>query len=324
VDVAIDGLVVVDEHGTVVYCNEGAAELLGVTLPNFIGAQFPYPYCLTADDSEIEQCGPGVRVLQARARPLAWDGGDGRVISIHDVTRYRVAATSLETAVADQRLAVAAAVHELRSPLAAIAITAESLKGSLRAEDRPTRQAMLDRIIAESKLLATLLRELQLSFRTAIDASPHRAVDLATLLTSGFATRPQWIRGLELACPAALSVRGDAARTWAIVSTCVDNAFRHGAPPVRVTCRQRGDRTEITVSDSGSGPAPELVPYLFEPLTSGRRSPSPLEDGGMGLAIARALARRAGGDCWYAPRPGEPSRFMISLPTGLPPDRQEE
>jgi signal transduction histidine kinase len=68
----------------------------------------------------------------------------------------------------------------------------------------------------------------------------------------------------------------------------------------------------VFVEDSGPGPAPEQRPHLFDPFYSGR---SAGRGRGLGLPLAWRLARQQGGDVSLEPaRPGQPTRFVLSLP----------
>src|SRR5207253_265203 len=79
-----------------------------------------------------------------------------------------------------------------------------------------------------------------------------------------------------------------------------------------------GSPVEVVVEDSGPGPEPAQADHLFDPFFSGR---SAGRGRGLGLPIAWRLARLQGGDVRLEPtRPGQPTRFVLTLPRPAGPD----
>jgi two-component system sensor kinase FixL len=73
-------------------------------------------------------------------------------------------------------------------------------------------------------------------------------------------------------------------------------------------------RLEFSIADNGPGIAPELVPRLFEPLTTSKH------DGlGLGLSISASIVEAHGGRIWHVPGTTSGAEFRISLPLELPP-----
>jgi signal transduction histidine kinase len=76
------------------------------------------------------------------------------------------------------------------------------------------------------------------------------------------------------------------------------------------------DQLQIIVEDNGPGPSPQQAEHMFDPFYSGR----PAGRGrGLGLPTAWRLAREHGGDVWFDPQPGGPTRFVLRLPHDDPP-----
>ncbi len=90
----------------------------------------------------------------------------------------------------------------------------------------------------------------------------------------------------------------------------VENARRHARERVRIELSARGDRVEIAVRDDGPGLDPELGERAFEPGVQGPATTG--EGAGLGLPLARRLARSCGGDVIARPGPG--GCFVLRLP----------
>ncbi|MBI3157906.1 MAG: response regulator [Burkholderiales bacterium] len=126
-------------------------------------------------------------------------------------------------------------------------------------------------------------------------------------------------------------VRGDELRVRQIVGNLVDNAARfteHGHVALRARldddrARPGGRRFELQIEDSGPGVAPALAGRIFDDFVQGDDSLTRAHGGtGLGLPIARALARRMGGDVVLASVPGAGSRFTLTLALDAAPDPQ--
>ena len=74
----------------------------------------------------------------------------------------------------------------------------------------------------------------------------------------------------------------------------MDNAFRHGAGPIRMLAREENDRVEISVADGGPGFPPDFLPRAFDRFT---RADEARGNGsaGLGLALVQAVAEAHGG-----------------------------
>ncbi|WP_130493559.1 sensor histidine kinase [Motilibacter rhizosphaerae] len=199
----------------------------------------------------------------------------------------------------EQRL-TAELSHELRTPLARILAEGELL---VDAEGRqlPGAAAITATATEMSALLDTLLR----AARAEAATTPGRA-ELAPVLARVAERAP----GVEVEVPAALSVGVEGELVERMLAPLVDNARRHGSA-VRVTAARAGREVVVDVVDDGAGLAAADLERVFEPGVS----LAPGHGGaGLGLPLARRLARAAGGELVGVPGPG--GRFRLTLPPG--------
>jgi signal transduction histidine kinase len=98
-----------------------------------------------------------------------------------------------------------------------------------------------------------------------------------------------------------------------LIRNLLENARRHGAPPVELRVMRTPQGAEIRVSDQGSGVPEAQRERVFEPFF---RIPGSREatGAGLGLALVRQIARRHGGEARCMARDGGGSVFVVELP----------
>jgi len=191
---------------------------------------------------------------------------------------FNLAAARIETLIGAHKSMLASASHELRTPLARIRMTVELMKESAD----PRRRAELAQDIAE---LDALIDEILVASR--LDASPGLdAPEPIDLL--GLAAEECSRYGIEAAGVPA-TVRGDPRLLRRLIRNLIENARRHGAPPIEVSVRDG----EIRVCDAGSGVPEAERERVFQPFY---RRPGATEGAGLGLALVRQIARHHGGE----------------------------
>jgi signal transduction histidine kinase len=120
-------------------------------------------------------------------------------------------------------------------------------------------------------------------------------------------------------------VHADAARLGDVLGNLVDNAIRYSPDGGEVAVRVgvHGRRAELSVSDHGLGIEKADLGTIFSRF--GRivnAQNSHLIGAGLGLYLAREIARLHGGDIRVESKPGEGSTFTVSLPLAAPPWQQ--
>jgi signal transduction histidine kinase len=115
---------------------------------------------------------------------------------------------------------------------------------------------------------------------------------------------------------AAAVVRGDRRLLGRMIRNLLDNARRHGAPPVRVSVRSEKDRAVVEVMDGGKGVPEAEREKVFTPFY---RLAGDTEGAGLGLALVQQIARLHGGDAVVAPKADYPSCFQVRLPSQASP-----
>ena len=97
-----------------------------------------------------------------------------------------------------------------------------------------------------------------------------------------------------------------------IIKNCIEHSPEGGR--LRISFAQNPLYTAITVADSGAGIAPEDLPYIFNRFYKGKNAAA--DQVGIGLAMARAIVEKHGGDISVKSEPGRGSEFTIKFYTG--------
>lgn len=202
--------------------------------------------------------------------------------------------------------------HELRNPLARIVAELDWWRSRPRsaAETRAACAAIEDAARSMNTICDTLLDDARHSTgatRGTTDVRSALALLVARLPPSG----PVEVRvatgtgGLTAGVPQALLERA--------VGPVLDNALRHARSRVGLSARRQDAYVRIEITDDGPGVPPDFAPELFRP---GRRAdPRDGHDGaGLGLPLARRLARSVDGDVHHDEAHRHGARFVITLP----------
>jgi two-component system phosphate regulon sensor histidine kinase PhoR len=333
VDALDDGVLLLDGAGRLLVANPAARSWFG--LPEDLRPGLPakrvlgVPQVTALAQRATEAMAPVVatltlvfpepRTLALRAFPLADRGPTGRiVVTVTDITQRR----RLEVL---RRDFVANASHELKTPVAAVRVLAETLLTAL-PDDPEAGHRFAERIGREAERLDVLVRDLlDLSRveRGALDVEPVDLVGLVKEVVGGYADLAEERRvALSTELRPGISVRGDRAQLGLLLSNLVDNALRYtpGKGSVCVRLDSFESRAVLQVSDTGEGiPAAEL-PRVFERFYRVDKARARQTGGtGLGLAIVRHVAEAHGGAVRVDSELARGSTFTVTLPIAGPP-----
>jgi signal transduction histidine kinase len=199
---------------------------------------------------------------------------------------FNRAAARIEALVGAHKSLLAHASHELRTPLTRIRMALELGKDRREIErDIAELDALIEEILLASRLDAV----------ERLEAA--ETLDVTALAAEEASRYDTEVEG------AAATVRGDPRLLRRMIRNLLENARRHGAPPMTVRVGRTQKGVELTVRDAGAGVPQAERERVFEPFHPGARG------AGLGLSIVRQIARRHGGEARC-----EGNCFVVTLP----------
>jgi two-component system sensor histidine kinase SenX3 len=315
-----EAIFICDGAGNTIFENQAAVQLKAVRPGNALVDQAVHDAIGQAlsghrPEGNLELiAAPNRRTLSVRAVPISGPAGpDGALAVVEDISeRLRLEAV--------RRDFVANVSHELKTPVGALALLAETLDG----ETSPEVVARLARRLGhEAERLSAIIDDLlDLSRIEANEAPDRKVVSVRDLVDEAVNRLRTAATGLEVTVevePVApgLSLYGDHRDLVSAVANLVDNALKYSEPggtvSVRATPRERN--IDISVKDHGVGIPARDLERIFERFYRVDRARSRSTGGtGLGLSIVRNVAANHNGSVSVHSVEGEGSTFTLSLP----------
>jgi signal transduction histidine kinase len=213
-------------------------------------------------------------------------------------------------------------VHELGRPLASLQAAIHALQQGA-AQDAALREDLLHGMDDQVERLKPLLDNLASLYKQSIGPAELRREPIGL---------SEWLPQVLITWQAAAQAKGliwhthfpadlpivsiDPNQMAQVIGNLVANAIQYTPSGGRISieAEQAIDRAWIAVEDTGSGIAPDVSAHIFDPFyrgAPGQRFPQGM---GLGLAIARDIARAHGGDITVQSAVGQGCRFTIDLP----------
>jgi two-component system sensor histidine kinase SenX3 len=266
----------------------------------------------------LDLFGPPRRTLVLTSLPLGTDRSDrgrgGALAIVEDVSERR----RLE---AVRRDFVANISHELRTPIGALGLLAETILGE---DDPEVRARLSQRMLAESDRVARTIDDLLTLSRIESEELPEREPVAAGLVIAEAVDRIRPAaeqRDIQVVAHEPsdrLAIFGDRRQIVSALYNLLDNAVKYSDPGsrVEVTATTDGAFVDLAVRDHGIGIPESDVDRIFERFYRVDQARSRQTGGtGLGLAIVRHVATNHQGSVLVESQLGEGSSFTLRLPT---------
>ncbi len=235
----------------------------------------------------------------------------GRVLEIRDLNEQ------IRAAVRAREGLLAAVSHDLRGPLTAIRLTAQTLSRPPEGGERRASKRSLDRVLRAvenmDRLIMDLLQAATIESGT-FQVKPTAEPALRIVTDAVEATELQAAeRAVKLATevpPALPPIAGDRQRLGQVMTNLLDNALKF-APErsvVRVAAQEEGQFVHFTVADQGYGMTAEQLDHVFDRYWNGGSGT------GLGLFIVKGIVEAHRGRAWAESHLGQGSAFHFTIP----------
>jgi two-component system, NtrC family, sensor histidine kinase KinB len=332
-----DGLIVLDGSGAIVHINEVACAILeleraqvskhdlrALGLSNRHVARLVAARAISADDqgapAEFRVFVRG-RDHSYLSRELPWTGPGGEslgtILALQDVTYIR-----------DQERQrtnlIATLSHELKTPLTSLAIGSELLIETPNPSNENARhREILEIIHNDIDRLRAIADNLLDASRTVTPriGVERRAIMLDAVVRDvchGFALQAEEKRvGIRvIGGEQPLPILGDPIKLPWVVTNLVGNALRYTPANGEITVEMERENTlaRVTVSDTGPGVDPAVMPRIFEPYTQFGDDSARMGSAGLGLHIAKEIVEAHRGRIFARSEPGAGASFAVEIP----------
>jgi PAS domain S-box-containing protein len=337
---ASDAIVSLDDQQRIQTWNDGARRLFGRDATQVLGTRladlFDSPDELEALFNRAAgragckaewsaRVGPDSKIIEATLDAIPDDAGRriGMLAILRDVTELRRNERELLAAARQKDEFLAMLAHELRNPLSPIRNSAEILRLADKGGDPRVRRAsdIIARQVEHLSGLVDDLLDVARVTRGAITLNKNHC-DIAAVVAAGIEQARSLIdlkrQELQVRVDQSCMVLGDSERLTQVFSNLINNAAKYtgerGAIVVHVSTDDA--RVRVSVSDTGVGIAPELLPRVFDLFTQGARSADRAQGGlGIGLSLVKSLVEAHGGSVTgHSPGLNLGSTFTVTLP----------
>ncbi|GEM_PF-874243 len=329
-----DGVLLINEKGTIVTCNPTLFGMLGLSHEQIVGKNVYLPDLLpnlaaiTVSATQIARTGvlsreiiletPRKRTLQIFSTYVIGDNGKpvGEVRLIHDVTKER----DLEQLKADF---ISTLSHELRTPISSIDGFAQTILDDTEI-DQASRETILNNIRSQARELTEIISNfLDISKFDAgkleIQKDPlivSEVIQRVIYKLQGLARQQhvKLIPELPLQLPIIL---GDIRRLGQVMTNLIGNAIKFTEAGGHIFLKASATEREILVQvqDTGIGIPPGSLPHVFSRYYQvENKRDAPIRGSGLGLYISQKIVEAHGGRIWVESVLGQGSTFCFTLP----------
>ncbi len=230
--------------------------------------------------------------------------------------RHREALEAEKRAVELKDEFVSMVSHELRTPLTSINGFSDTLRESWSQLPPNEVDEFLLIMRGETQHLSNLVEDIlviprleagRLRLEPGIIALRDEAYEVSRLVFTGTT------REVQIDIPADIRVTADPNRVRQIFRNLLENARKYGGDQVLIAGELTGESYKVVIADNGTGIPVEDRERIFEHFEQAVRGDARSEGVGLGLPIARKLARAMGGDLWFEPRFPTGAQFLFTI-----------
>jgi two-component system, OmpR family, phosphate regulon sensor histidine kinase PhoR len=322
-----DGIIMVNEKGSVQFINPASEKILGVSAANSQGqtlTEVVRNYQIIdlwekSRDGHIQLTNTFPMIqnqafVQAIVTPLNVMPTGQSLIVLQDLTRIH----QLEQV---RRDFVSNVSHELRTPMSSLKALVETLEDGA-IDDKPAATKFLSQMDLEIDNLIQIVEELLELSRIEsgkvplkiVSITPKKIIDSAVSRMKLQAERAKITLSVKISRKVT-EARADPQKIEQVLINLIHNAIKFTPPGGRITLGvdENANQVILYVQDTGIGIAPDDLKRVFERFYKSDRARAS-KGTGLGLSISRHLVEAHGGNIWAESELGKGSTFYLSLP----------
>ncbi len=324
---SVDGILVLDLPGTVLYANPSAISLFGVSESDLLASPFGLPL-VPGQLAEVDIIRPDGEpgIAEMRLESTHWRGDPAHLVLLRDITELKTAqALHLQAcrfkAVADLAAGVA---HNFNNLLQIIVGGAELALIDLEMGDYSDVKRCLKQVVSTSRFGAETVRRLQsfVGVRTEVSCPPDEVFDLSDVIRQVAEVTEPWLKleaeregrnvSLQLKLSPGCLIKGKGHEIFEVVLNLIKNATE--ALPqggqIYVETFVQNDQAILKIRDTGIGISEENLARLFNPFFTSKSQGG----AGLGLAISRRIIDQHGGQILVESAEGIGTTFTVNFP----------
>ncbi len=238
-----------------------------------------------------------------------------RVVGTKEEEEYIVQVsdiTELKRCEISQKEFLANVSHELKTPLAVVKTTLETLW----EEEDSRRKRFIERALSRLRELVEIIDSIYyLTFLELSKARKFAEIELYELIEEIISQKLGEIREKELKVgvniPEGIKVLGDYEKIKIMLGNLIDNSIKYNIKggEVLISVKEEEEGVLISVKDTGIGIEPEKIPFIFQPFFKGAGN----EGLGLGLSIADRIAKFHGTRIEVESSEGSGTTFRVRL-----------
>lgn len=212
------------------------------------------------------------------------------------------------------------ASHQLKTPVAVLRAGLEAIRSRVNLDHDARTE--IESLLRQVRRLTSLIEDLLLlastdARRLKMESQPFDLVELAASTVDDLETLAEDRLTIEKELPPSIIVRADRQHVAMIMQNLVENAVKYtpDGGRVRITATDNGQMVRLSVANTGPAIPADDQRQIFERFRRGSTVGETQKGHGLGLNIARELARAHGGELEIARSDGEWTEFALTLPT---------
>lgn len=341
-DNTVDGLITIDERGTVEGYNKSCEDIFGYRADEVIGRNIhmlmPEPYRSNHDDYLKNYQKTGQKKIIGIGREVEGQRKDGSIFPldlsvsevkmgdrtlysgiVRDITDRKAAEEEILRSNAELERFAYVASHDLQEPLRMVTNFTQLLEKRYSDALDDTAKEYIDYAAGGARRMQDLVSDLLEYARIGQEAEHYKETDMNVLMSSVMDNLKDGIdaSSADIHYESLPVVMGNPIRLTRLVQNLIGNAIKYqhdGIPPViHISAVDKQDCFQIAISDNGIGMKQEYCEKIFEPFKR-LHGKNEYTGTGMGLAICRRIIEGLGGEIWAESELGKGSRFYFTIP----------